>query len=298
MIKRIKLLPSFIAGLMLFAAVCPGIEAAGLKLGLRLSGGIAYFHLGDVNDFIRSHAQYRKENGAVMGYPVSGDFESLHYGLDAGVDLLIYLHPRLAISLGSSYIRGRAGKGGQGVTVQQPDLTIHYTNQSGIQAVPVTLGISYFIPLGRSLLFYASAGGSYYWMKWTDDIKDDWLGRGYESESKQTNGHGIGASGALGFEFNVMPAVAFYLEGSGRYVKAGNLKAEEDYSIRDGAYSFDGHYSGKLYYLEFYWPYTDRWYPSQTVQSQKPLDSRYRNVREASIDLSGFAIRAGLRIRF
>lgn len=286
------------AGLILFAAISPGIEAEGVKFGLKLSGGIGYFDLKDVNDYIRGRAQFRKEDAVVMGYPASGDFERLHYGLDAGVELLIFLHPRLAISLGSSYITGRAGKDGQGITVREPALTIHSTNQSGIRAVPATLGISYFIPLGRGLRLYATAGGSYYWVKWTNDLKDEWPGRGGESESREANGHGIGVSGGFGFEFNLMPAVAFFLEGSGRYVKAENFEAEEDYSIRDGSYSLAEHYSGKLYYLEYYWPYTNRWYPTQVVEREKPSGSYFRNVREVSIDLSGFSIRAGLRIQF
>ncbi len=135
-------------------------------------------------------------------------------------------------------------------------------------------------------------------MKWTNDSKDEWLGRGYETEFLKANGHGIGVSGGFGFEFNLMPAVAIFLEGSGRYVKAANFEAEQDYSVRDGSFIFDEQYSGNLYFLEFYWPYTDRWYPSRAVQSEKPLDSYFRNVREASIDLSGFAVRAGLKIQF
>ncbi len=53
MIKSKNILPPFIVGLIIFAMICPGVAGAGQKIVLKLSGGIGYFDLSEVNEFIQ-----------------------------------------------------------------------------------------------------------------------------------------------------------------------------------------------------------------------------------------------------
>jgi len=284
---------SFFIGLVLLVGTCPGIKAGELKFGLRLSGGMAYFNLGDVNASIRGRVDYFKEESKKAGYPLSGDLQSLHFGLDAGVDLFLFLNPRLAFSLGSGYIAGSAGKGGQGLTIQETSETIHTTNELRVQAIPITLGVYYFFPLGSDLRLYAGAGASYYATKFKNSNKGD-TEYGYWVDYQEDNGYGVGMSGSLGFEFNVAPAVAVFLEGSGQFAKIGNFEGKGEYTS-----TFDHEtWTGKLYYYESYEWWTDRWYPTLDTLPEKPAESWMRNIREGIVDLSGFALRAGLRIQF
>jgi len=284
---------SFLFGLAIFAGMCPGIKAGELKFGLSLSGGMAYLNLGDVNAYIRSRADYYREESRIAGYPLSGDLQSLHFGFDSSAELLLFLTPRLALSLGSGYISASAGKGGGGMTVQETSETIHTTNESRLQAVPVTLGLYYFLPLGAGLRLYAGAGGSFYAAKWTNTHKEDW-GYGYSADYQEDNGQGIGFGGSLGIEFNVAPALCVFLEGWGRYAKIGNFKGKAEYTSELEHVVW----SGKLYYWESYEWWTNRWYPCLGTESEKPSASWYRNIRQGFVDLSGFALHAGLRIRF
>ena len=61
-------------------------------------------------------------------------------------------------------------------------------------------------------------------------------------------------------------------------------------------------WSGQLWYYEFYdWMYgTEGWYPYGDVfeSGNSPSGEYARNARAFEVDLTGFSIRAGLRIRF
>jgi hypothetical protein len=105
----------------------------------------------------------------------------------------------------------------------------------------------------------------------------------------------IGFHGGLGFEFDLSPNVALFIEARGRYAKLGGFEGDLTASASGGA---SDHASGKLYYWEGL-GMTTVFYPMiQVVPTAPTPSSSTRNVREAKVDFSGGTALGGIVIKF
>jgi hypothetical protein len=119
----------------------------------------------------------------------------------------------------------------------------------------------------------------------------------------ETKDNGIGFHGGIGFEYDVMKNLAFFVEGAGRYVKLKDWKGDSteyiEFSSGGPTEKTTETSSGTLWYYEYY-PETHPDWPSYVlkIQEEKPVHSDYRNVRKAEVELSGFSFRIGFRVKF
>ena len=264
-----------------------------IKFGVKLTGGINYLSGGDPNAYFNGTTEYFADLANAAGGTIDGRFDEIHWGSDFEADVLIYLTPKFAISIGSGYINGNKGQDDNKITFSWPvfDGAI-CTYEIKITSIPIKLGGYYFLPTSSKSRFFINGGMGYYVSKWSGTYLDNrdtlWFGNAANAKAG-----GFGVYGGAGFEFDISKNIAFVVEGFGRYAKIGGFKGEVESTDSTGGSTSE---EGKLYYWEIQGP--SDWYSVIGVYDIPPSGPGVRNVREAKVDFSGFVLRVGIRIRF
>jgi len=219
------------------------------------------------------------------------------------VEAYLYLTPRLAVLLGTGYIRAWRGPEASRMTVERNPSPIisDLSLDMKIRAVPVYLGLRYDIPLAGNMGIFLKGCAGYYFAGYSRLSREDLSGvepGGYDWYTYQEDGRsgGFGFQAGAGFEYRLNRVLGFVIECSGRLAKISgfNVDYSDEYS-----YGPSGSGSGTLYYYEYRDQVSGNWYPTTTVaENPLPEDAMTRNVREAAFDLSGFAVKAGVKISF
>ncbi|MCR4396709.1 MAG: hypothetical protein NUW07_08270, partial [Candidatus Saccharicenans sp.] len=84
-----------------------------------------------------------------------------------------------------------------------------------------------------------------------------------------------------------------YAEAAYRYARVRNFEGKNFYLDSDGLQRTE---EGQLYYWLV--ERADKYYPALFVRDRLPTDPGVVNPRTADINLSGFSLRAGLRLTF
>jgi len=262
--------------------------APGVGFGLKLSGGVGYLSVGDLN----TNFQGRNDQLEDVALSYEGQYELLNWGYDFSGEIIIYPIPSLGIALGAGYIQV-SNESSVSVTSIFSSEEIHVMPK--ISVIPITLGIYYSLPLASGVNLTLNGGTGYYigTLSWDRDYSGTLAE--YTDTFEGSEGT-IGFQGGLGFEFKFSPIVALVIEGFGRYAKLKEMKG--DYS-REGS-SFLGSIDASGEYTMYYYEYLagTEYYPHTHFFEEEPSDPYYRNVRKAEIDLSGFSVRIGLKFRF
>lgn len=269
------------------------------RFSLNIAGGIGNLALGDFNAAQRGQNEALKDSAQRNGYGLSGEYQLIHFGLDLEVEACLSLAPRLAVILGSGYARAGTRPETSQVTIEwNPTYTSVRSLDAKMGVVPIFLGLKYDISAAGKVGFFIKGSFGYYFARFSElhreDLEGDdldWYWYTFKSDSR---GGGFGFQGGLGFEYRANRHLAFILEGCGRYARIRGFEADyrDEYS-----YGLSRSGSGTLYYYEYNELVTEKWYPNITIWTA-PLsdDPTVRNVREAAIDFSGFALRAGFKI--
>lgn len=261
----------------------------GVGFGLKLSGGMGYLSVGDLNTGFQGENDYLGE----LPGDIEGQYELLHWGYDFGGEIIIYPIPELGIAVGAGYIQVSKESLIKYSGFFFPDETLVAPK---ISVIPITLGIYYSMPLASGVNLIVNGGAGYYLGQLSWDMDYSGFLSEYKDTFKGTKGT-IGFQGGLGFEFEFSPNVAFVLEGCGRYAKlkdiVGDFKRAGTGMM--GPFEESGEYT--MWYYEFL--IGTEYYPQTHFDEEEPYDPPYfRNVRKAEIDLSGFSVRAGFKFRF
>ena len=245
------------------------------RFGIKLTGGINYLEVGDPNLSLKGFADRFEDLAIYWGVSGEGEIEKIRYGLDLEGDVILYLTPRFGISLGSGYIYGTKAKDANKVIL----LGQTYAYGMKMSAIPVRLGVYYYLPLSSRSRFFLNGGVGYYFAKWSESI--DWDASTSPQEAKAS---GIGFHGGVGYELRLVSSISIVLEGQGRYVKIGEFKGKKLDSIEGTLCYYESQMLGK-------------WYPRvDVIDGLTPIG--VRNIREAKVDFSGFTFRAGIKINF
>lgn len=269
------------------------------RFTLKISGGANYLEVGDYNADQRNQNEARKAYALRKGYGFSGGYEYIHHGLDLEAEVCLYLDPRLAVVLGTDYIRAWTDPKTSRQTVDWTpyQVTSVFSMDTRINAIPILLGLKYEILLSDKIGIFLKGCVGYYFANYSGISREDQSGadKGYDWYIYKEEGRsgGFGFQGGLGFEYRVNRKLALVIEGCGRHANIDGFKVDyrDEYS-----YGLSRSGSGTLYYYEWQDLPTGKWYPSMTVMKDAASDPMMRNVREAVIDLSGFAFRAGIKI--
>jgi hypothetical protein len=255
----------------------PGLSF-GTGLDLRIYGGLSYFSPQDVNKGVKGWTDLHAEFLTDAGYSQQGDTEPIRWGMDLGGDILVHFTPVVALGIGVGYIKGDKTS----EIIFEKGTTVSMTNQIRISAVPIRAGLFFTIPMNHSANLSLHVGSGYYLAKCNWDWNSGSLGELHHS----TKANGFGFDGGLGFEFNLSPGLAFFVEGTARYAKIKGFEGTE----KGREVSDTWEQEGTLYYVE------GTSYPALLLRESMP--SGYRIAREAEVDFSSVAVTAGLKLKF
>ncbi len=260
------------------------------RLGIKLSGGINYLEVGDPNASLKGLADFLKDWASGGGETVEGDIKKIHFGLDLEGDVIFYLTPRFGISVGSGYISGKRRMAENKIAFMSQT----FSDGMKVSAIPVRLGVYYYLPLSSRIRFFLNGGAGYYFAEWSETYRNE-TPVGVIARNQKAKAHGIGFHGGVGFELNLVSPITLVFEGQGRYVKIGGFEGER---YTDEVFFETIIEKGTLFYFENQIFAGGEWYPMIDIREQEPVGIFVRNIREAEVDFSGFTFRAGIKINF
>jgi len=260
-----------------------GWSAPAPSFEFSLSGGVGWTAPRDLNDGAQGFAD---TNGAFLSLPASGAVDSLHMVAAAGVELSYRVSRRLAIGLGADYLRG-ANRGRVGFTDGVFSETLD--TQPLVSAVPVKFGVRFYPGKGfyirGSLGVYFVKAGYLYRLE-RGDSWQEWKG--------SATAHRFGAEAAFGGDWKVGANTSFFVEAGFRIASLSGLSGHDVYRNSDGDTLTE---EGTLYYFRKEGADT-RVHPQLFIGDSKLAEEGVVDPRPAGINLSGMAVRAGIRCRF
>ncbi|MDI6845193.1 MAG: hypothetical protein QME28_03555 [Candidatus Saccharicenans sp.] len=209
----------------------------------------------------------------------------LHPAWSYGLDFFYHFYPQLSLGLGFDYQ--------QGSKYSSVDFTVNNL-ACRVMTEPELRNLAFRFSLlfQPANVFYFRAGievslarlGYLYRVEQGDSWME-WRGR--------ASGFNAGWMEAAGILIPVTTWLEFYVEGAYRYVRIKNFEGTNYYSDSDGLQKTE---KGKLYYWTV--NYNSRYYSALFVRDRLPTDPGVLDPREASVNLSGFTLRAGVRLSF
>lgn len=289
---NIRKISAYGAVLAFFAVLCVWSSgpAWGTELDLKLFGGYNYLWGGDLNTGTEGFTNFWLDLVRAAGWSVGGTYKPAHFGFSFGGDLIFLLSPTLGIAFGAEYLQASP----------ETNFSLTHASDSGniivepnASAVPLKVSLYVSIPSGTGFRTTLHVGAGYYLAKMSSRVRLEEGGDFIQWENT-ASANGFGFHGGLGFEFELSPAAALFLEARGRYAKFGGFDGDMVLSDTSGSVTE----SGKLYYWEEQ-GITAQFYPVLMVADTEPTPTSYRrNIREGKVDFSGAGVVGGLVIRF
>ena len=288
--KASKILAVFFSAFALLAIFSPApATCSNIGFSLKLYGGLNYLSGGDLNEGLKGMNDYYARYFWYFGLTKSGgEYRPVHLGLNFGGDFIVQIAPALGIGLGAGYLQGTSDS-----TVTFTPVAADVKTTPKASAVPLRLGLYFTLPAGAMVNVNFHAGLGYYLTKMSYDLRTSAAGT-WNLYTVKTDANGLGFHGGIGLEFKLLPAISFFFEGQGRYVRIGGFKGSIDAT---DSYGGHGSENGKLYYYK-YIALPLGTFPVILVSDIVPSGSSVSDVRTANIDFSGFSAVAGMIIHF
>lgn len=263
------------------------------RLSIRLYGGFSRVAAGDVNEGADGYFELF-ETYAALGYgTTTGGYKPVHAGYNFGADFIYQLSPKIGVGLGVGYLRSSSDSL---MTLAGEGLAFTLSGTPTLSAVPIRLGVFLTFPIAGKISLTADAGAAYYAglkLDATQRLDLDATTWQIMSVSGSRNGN-LGFQGSLGFEYRLSRGMGFFVEALGRYARFKNFESVTGTTETSGGESDTT--SGKLYIVTE--TFADGTFSIFTIEETPPVDTPTETFREPKIDLSGFSLQAGIRIRF
>ena len=261
----------------------PDLRTGDLPLEFAVSGGLGSVAPRDVNDATRGYADWTAAENGVAAPPSPG---ILHLAYVVGFELSYRFSPRLAFGLGTDYLRAAHR---DETAYEDPAFTETLVTRPAARAVPVKLLVRYYPGAG----FYVRGGLGIYAVKaaylYRHELPDPGGSRQMKGEA---TGSGIGAEAAFGGEWKIGARTVLFVEAGFRLARFGRLTGKNIVTDFAGSVTTE---PGTLYFVrETAADGND--YPLLYVSGSAPDDAV--EARRAVVNLSGTAVRAGVRFRF
>jgi hypothetical protein len=253
------------------------------KFRISFSGGMTYMLGGDLNEGAIGLGDYY---AASLGESKSGMVSPVRTGYIFEVEMNISLSAKVLLNLGGAFLSGKKES-----RIEYPEGTYVevYTTRPQIRSLPARLSISFY----PNPAFYIKLGGEYHFAKCSyfyryeeADFWQEWKG--------DANGQGLGVFGGLGIEANPTGNVRFFLETLGRYCKITDFSGMDEYKDSTGSQSTE---NGTLYIYQGHITEGES-YPLLYIRERTPSEAGVSDAKAATIDLSGFEVRVGIRFKF
>jgi hypothetical protein len=253
------------------------------KFRISFSGGMSYVQGGDLNEGAIGLGDYY---AASLGESRNGTVSLLHTGYIFEGEINIAFSSKFFLNIGGAYFAGKKES-----TIEYPEGTYVevYTTRPHIRSIPARVSISFY----PNPAFYIKLGGEYHFAKCSYFYRyeeahfwQEWRG--------EASGQGPGVFGGLGIEANPTGTLRFFLETLGRYSKISDFSGTDIYNDSTGSQSKE---DGRLYIYEGHVTENES-YPLLYIREKKPSEAGVSDAKAATIDLSGFEVRIGIRFKF
>jgi len=258
------------------------------KFSIKLTGGLGYITNVDNNKIMDSLNEWYLDVGEMLGMPVSGEFDKINFGYDFETELIIKITPKWGINLGGGYFQGEKKSiinigGGVGINSLKYKITV----------IPVKLGGYYFLPITSKINFFLNGGINYYFAQLLLDFKQEISPENYwVKEISDFNSNGFGFFSGIGVEYNISKQIAIVIEGYGR---SAEIKPFKGLMKRYNNEGYKEEIEGTLYIYES--EIYGKWRLNFWAFQEKPNNPAFRNIREAVLNLNGFSLRIGIKIK-
>jgi hypothetical protein len=256
--------------------------AQGGKLSLKFNGGGTYLLGGDFNKACDGLRDYEKSIlGA--GETLVDNLKKLGLGFQFGGEVLYELSPSFAAGLEIGYLSASVDSG-----FERSAVSFKQTLSPALSAVPITLNMHYFIPLGTKmkLNIVAGAGAFLSHLKYGYDIVS--TSYPYSGTWKPETKTVFGAKAGVGLEYRLSNRIALTFDIGGRFAEVTGFKGPWSGTYVGVARSG----TGTIYYYEL-----DGKYPLVGIYETLSSAGHYQNVREAKFSLSGVSALIGVRVK-
>lgn len=270
-----------------------GIGQAQLRLSFKATGGYGTISPGDINAVIKSKDNMLKDLASIYGYTKEGALEKINWGLNFEGEFILNLTDNLGIGLGSGYIQWK--KRSTASLIVDTLGTVNNNGEPNITAIPIKISVYYFYPVASKMNVFLNGGVGYYFGKITLSLEEDIVSTSIVDvwQVFKVKDNGIGFHGGIGFEYNIVQNIAFFVEGAGRYAKLKDWKGEVTY--KDWLDQLTEKRSGTFWYYEF--ERYGKYYPNVDIKEDKPTDPHFKNLRKFECNLSGLSLKVGIRIK-
>jgi opacity protein-like surface antigen len=256
--------------------------AYGGKLSLKFNGGGTYLLGGDYNKAMDGWRDYEK---SVLGptETLVDNMKKIGLGVQFGGELLYELSPRLAAGIEVGFLSASVES-----SFSRDWHNYKMTLKPALSAVPLTLNVHYFLPLGAGLKLQAMAGaGAYFFsLNYEYDIED--ISSPYSGTWKPKSKTVFGAKAGVGLELDLSANMALTFDVVGRLAEVDDLTGDWSGiyygSPRNG--------TGTIYYYEL-----DGTYPVLGIFETLTTGGHNQNVRKAKFSLSGVSALIGFKIK-
>ncbi|MFQ5722373.1 MAG: SH3 domain-containing protein [Candidatus Aminicenantales bacterium] len=253
------------------------------QLDLSFFGGGNYILGGDLNEGAKGLAAYYSDSLAIEE---TGEVKPLRLSYIFSGEVSYPLSSYFSLGLGLGYFSGDKESR---VEFQSPAATDVFLTKPKVRVVPLKVFLTFY-PLSS---FYLKAGAeyyfgrcSYYYRYQSQESWQEWTG---EAKSQ-----GLGLWAGIGLEWPLLSHLSFTVEGAGRYAQLKGFKGKNTYKNSEGE-SFSE--EGQLYFYQKIRIVGQAGYPQLFIHKKKPA-AYVSNLRKAVVDLSGFNLKFGFKIRF
>ncbi|GEM_PF-964803 len=275
-------------------AAAPRVRAETGRASLRISTGWSLISPRELNDYLKD---FVRSYQSLYGLGVSHDTtRTFSWARDFELALDIPLRHGLSLSAAAGLIS--ATREGNAFTIEWGTVSEDVVRDDRIRSLAFRLGLAYDLPLSRGLRLRPHAGLDAYWSFFDDagtrtTFYEGW-GDNVSAWTAHAQAFNLGGTAGLALDATVFKKLGLFLDAgwrmarlsgfSGRYQETYNGEPEDPVEFR------------LLYYEE-----SEEWL--NTVFKRFNLPGGWGGgtiafVHEAVIDMSGFFLKAGLRVSF
>jgi hypothetical protein len=245
--------------------------------------------VGDLNDGARGLAQYYEYQLSAAG---DGEVEALHFGYLIGAEVRIPLATGFYISLGAEHSSGEATSS---VVYKGGSLEASYSTKPWLRTTPFSLALLYyplrFIYIKAGLDYTFARCAYFYRFSYPDPYEQTEFWQEWKGEASSS---GFGYQLGVGLEWPLDSRISLIAEAAFRHGRLGDLDGEDFYQEST---DYQSRERGTLYRILATAGRAET-FPLVFIRDRKPTEAGVVDVRRAELDLSGYSLRLGLKVRF
>jgi opacity protein-like surface antigen len=284
--KRIKTVAILAAVFLLFPSF-----SSGFSLYLRLSPGLSWLKAAEVNQALAGWQEgWRRQAEVFPNISLANqNVGSLHFGIDFEAELLFSFSRWLGLSVSAGYTYASLDEKQTLISVTRDGILTNYARPTQVSAYPIILSAYVFLPLSQKFNAYVRGGlgttlATYVVREANKKVEAPRFAYPVYDNAKA---RGRSYLGSLGLSYALDQSFGFFIEATVRSAKLSGFEGEDKQGVKGRLYAYEG-YRGDIGF----------WQPRMSLHPEKPEGVSVRNVREATVDFSGYSAKIGLFLKF